>query len=127
MGIRTMYTDAFRGAELTNQLLTGHPERIRNMTRLTKEAFLELLRWLRENTRLRDSRQVSSAEKLLVFLHICAHGVKFRIAAETLQHSTRTIHLAFYEVLKALLLLHRDVVTLPPDQTPDEIEQNDKH
>jgi hypothetical protein len=44
------------------------------------------------------------------------------MAAETLQHSTRTIHLAFYEVLKAPYL-----VTLPPDQTPDEIGQNDKH
>jgi hypothetical protein len=33
-GIRTMYTDAFRGSELTTQLLSGHPERIRDMMRL---------------------------------------------------------------------------------------------
>jgi DDE superfamily endonuclease len=126
-GIRTMYTDAFRGAELTTQLLTGPPERIRDMTRLEREVFLELLRWLCENSKLKDSRQVSSAEKLIIFLYICAQGVKFRLAAETLQHSTRTIHLAFHEVLKALLFLHQEVVTLPPDRTPDEIKQNDKH
>jgi hypothetical protein len=37
------------------------------------------------------------------------------------------IHLAFYDSLKALLFLHQEVVTLPPNQTPDEIERNDKH
>jgi DDE superfamily endonuclease len=126
-GIRTMYTDAFRGADLTMQLLTGHPGRIRDMTRLNRGAFRRLLKWLCENTNLKDSRQVSSAEKLIIFLYICAHCVKFRMAAETLQHSTRTIHLAFYQVLNALLFLHKDVVTLPQDRTPDEIEQNDKH
>ena len=44
--IRTMYPDAFRGAELTMALLTGHPGQIRDMTRLRKEVFLELLGWL---------------------------------------------------------------------------------
>jgi DDE superfamily endonuclease len=124
-GIRTVYTDA---SELTTlQLLAGRPERIPDMTRLKSEVFLELLRWLSENSKLKDTRQVSSAEKLMIFLYICAHGVKFRVAAEALQHSTRTIHLAFYEVLNALLLLHQKVVTPPPDRTPDEIEQNDQH
>jgi DDE superfamily endonuclease len=126
-GIRTMYTDAHRGAHLTNQLLTGHAQRIFNMTRLKREVFLELLEWLCQNSKLKDSRCVSAAEKLIIFLYICAHGVKFRIAAEEVQHSTRTIHLAFYDSLKALLFLHREVVTLPPNETPDEIERNDKH
>lgn len=105
-GIRTMYTDAHRGAYLTNQLLTGHADRIFNMTRLKREVFLELLEWLCQNSNLKDSRCVSAAEKLFIFLYICAHGVKFRIAAEEVQHSTRTIHLAFHDSLKALLFLH---------------------
>jgi DDE superfamily endonuclease len=125
-GLRTMYTDGIRGAVLTQQLLNGHPERIRNMTRLKKEVFLELLNWLCQKGNLKDSRQVSSAEKLILFLYICAHGIKFRIAAETMQHSTRTIHLAFYEVLHGLLLLHQEVVNLPPDKTPDRIKEDNK-
>lgn len=125
-GIRTMYTDAFRGAELTDELLSGHPGRIFDMTRLRREVFLELLNWLCQNTELKDSRHVSAAEKLVTFLFICAHAIKFRIAAETFQHSIRTIHLSFHEVLKALVSLHQHVVKLPSDRTPDEIEQDDK-
>lgn len=125
-GLRTMYTDGFRGAVFTQQLLSGHPGRIRDMTRLKKEVFLELLNWLCEKANLKDSRNVSSAEKLILFLYICAHGVKFRVAAETMQHSTRTIHLAFHEVLHGLLLLHQEVVNLPPDKTPDRIEGDNK-
>ena len=117
-----MYTDAGRGAELTAQLLYGHPVRLQNLTRLKRDTFLALLDWLLVHTDLKDSREVSAAQKLVIFLYICSQGVKFRIAAETLQHSTRTIHRAFYQVLNALLWLHKEVVVLPPGRTPDEIE-----
>ena len=36
-------------------------------------------------------------------------------------------HRAFYGVLDGLQLLYREFVVLPPDKTPDEIEQNDRH
>ena len=125
-GVRTMYTDAQRGAELTAQLFYRHPTRIQNLTRLKRDTFFALLDWLLVHTDLKDSRDVSAAEKLIAFLHICSQGIKFRIAAETLQHSTRTIHRSFYQVLDALLWLHKEVVVLPSDRTPDEIEQDNK-
>jgi hypothetical protein len=83
--IRTMYTDATRGGEFTTQLLHGHPGRIQNFTRLKRDTFLALLDWLLTHTDLGDSREATAAEKLIIFLFI---GAKFRIAAETLQHST---------------------------------------
>ena len=127
-GIRTMYTEVNRGAMLTEEFIsTGHSTRIYNITRMKREAFLDMLDWLLLNTNLRSSRGVSAAEKVLIFLFISSHGIKFRVAAETFQHSTRTIHRAFYVVLDGLQLLHREFVVLPPDKTPDEIEQNDKH
>jgi DDE superfamily endonuclease len=126
-GVRTMYTDNTRGIVLTGQLLHGHPERIKNFTRLKRHTFFALLEWLLANTNLKDSREVSAAEKLIIFLHICSQGIKFRIAAESLQHSTRTIHRAFYQVLAGLLRLHKEIVVLPPSCTPDAIEQNDKY
>jgi hypothetical protein len=42
-GLRTMYTDALRGSHLTNSLLTGHPLRIQNLTRVKRETFVVLL------------------------------------------------------------------------------------
>jgi hypothetical protein len=87
--------------------------------------LLELLNWLLRNTDLQGSRDVLVAEKLLIFLFICSHAIKFRVVAETFQHSARTIHRAFYEVHG--LLLHQEIIALPPDKTPDEIEQDDKY
>jgi hypothetical protein len=70
--IRTMYTDANRGAILTEEYIsTGHSTRIYNITRMKRDAFLDLLDWLLINTNLRSSRGgVSAAEKLLIFLFI---------------------------------------------------------
>src|ERR1700727_3018793 len=60
-GQRTMYTEALRGRRLTRSLLNGHPTRIKNFTRVKQETFKALLQ---------DSRDVSAAEKLLMFLFI---------------------------------------------------------
>jgi hypothetical protein len=80
-----------------------------------------------DNTDLHDSRDVSAAEKLLIFLFICSNGVKFRIVSETFQHSTRTVNRAFHQVLQGLLRLYELEVVLPAaDKTPDKIEQDNK-
>jgi hypothetical protein len=131
-GLRTMDKDALsdqdalRGVQLTESLLTGNPQRIQNLTRLKRETFKALLQWLIEHTGLKDSREVSAAEKLIIFLLISSHGANFRMASKTLQRSTRTIHRAFNEVLNCLLHLHKDFVVLPSDTTGDEIERDDK-
>lgn len=125
-GLRMMDKDALRGVELTESLLTGHPQRIQNLTRLKRETFKALLQWLLEHTDLKDSREVSAAEKLIIFLLISSHGANFRLASESLQRSTRTIHRAFNEVLNCLLHLHKKFVVLPSDGTRDDIERDDK-
>ena len=58
-----------------------------------------------ENTELRGSREVTTAEKLYIFLLICSHGIKFRVAAEMLslyRLALSTVR-AFHEVLSCLL------------------------
>jgi DDE superfamily endonuclease len=126
-GLRTMSTDALHGIQLTESLLLNeHPQRIQDLTRLKRETFIALLQWLTEKTNLKTSRNVSAAEKLLIFLFICSNGVTFRAVSETFQHSTRTVHRAFYEVLHCLLRLYKDVV-LSPDQTPDKIRQDNNY
>jgi Transposase DDE domain. len=133
-GRRSMYPHAGRGQALVEDLRGGHHARILNLTRLSKDAFEELLAWLLLNTDLRDSPPwqqlmqggLTASEKLYIFLYICGTGASFRNTAEWTQHSTRTISRAFYEVLNALLRLHKSIVQLPPEETPDEIEQDDK-
>ncbi|OXV10352.1 hypothetical protein Egran_01887 [Elaphomyces granulatus] len=72
------------------QLLEGHEQRIKDMTRFPQEAFLDLLNWLKGHTDLDDSNLVSAEEKLFMFLYIVAHGTKFRVIAELFQHSMDT-------------------------------------
>jgi hypothetical protein len=91
-GVRSQRTDIHRGATWTAQLLEEQEQRIKEMTRFSKEAFLDLLNWLRDHTGLDDSDQVSAQEKLLIFLFIVAQGAKFRAVAEMFKHSTDTIH-----------------------------------
>ena len=132
-GCRSMYLHAGRGQALVEDLRDGHHARILNLTRLSKDAFKELLAWLLLNTDLRDSPPwqqliggLTASEKLLIFLYICGTGASFQNTVEWTQHSMRTISRVFYEVLNALLRLHKSVVQLPSEETPDEIEQDDK-
>ena len=69
----------------------GHPQRCRDVFRMPLETFLRLNEWLVSNTSLKDSRSVSTLQKLAIFLRICGHGLSQRIAAEIFQHSGDTI------------------------------------
>ncbi|KAN0068257.1 hypothetical protein V8E54_009217, partial [Elaphomyces granulatus] len=125
-GVRSQRTDIHRGSTWTVQLLEGHEQRIKDMTRFPQDAFLDLLNWLKGHTNLDDSNLVSAEEKLFMFLYIVAHGTKFRVIAELFQHSMDTVHKVFYEILDGLLHLHKEIVKPPPDKMPDAIERDDK-
>jgi hypothetical protein len=97
-GVRTMYTDAERGARFTSQLLDSDIscQRIKNMTRMELTTFKALVNWMKSNTELKDSNparwnSISAEQKMLIFLYITTQGVSHRNAAEMFNHSTDTI------------------------------------
>jgi len=86
------HTDRWRGEQETQSLLRGNPSRLRAVTRLTsKDAFFRLLKWLEDNAGLKSGCETSSAQKLMIFLNICAHGESFAMAGEFWQHSISSI------------------------------------
>jgi hypothetical protein len=108
-------------------LQRGHVQRIFDLTRFPQPVFEELLEWLLAYTDLSESeRSIVSAEKLIIFPVIVAHGPSFRVVEEIFQHSTATISAVFHEVLKDMFTLHRAVVLPAPDETPEEIQDNTK-
>jgi hypothetical protein len=125
-GARTVYTDRNRGNRLSNELQTIVSTRVFNATRLTHAQFNALLEWLQANTSFTDSKHVLAAEKLIIFLYICAHNTSFRGVQELVHHSTATIHKAFRDTLDGLCVLHQQFVRAPLDQTPDVIQNSNK-
>ena len=87
---------------------------IYDYTRCRLDSFNHLLNFLENTTPpLTSGRRVSSAQKLLLFLHVCATGIHFRIIRGTFQMSLGTVSRSFHEVLKSLVTLHLDEVKQP--------------
>jgi len=76
----------------------GHWARIFDVTRLHKDQFESLLRWLQREG-LTESHNVTADEKLGIFMAIIAKNEDYRMLRELFQHSLRTIQRAFHEVL----------------------------
>jgi len=55
------------------------------------EVFLKLLKWLQINGGLHDTRLLSAAEKLLIFLLVFSSNQLYRVVCELTQHSLTTI------------------------------------
>ncbi|GKC17017.1 L10-interacting MYB domain-containing protein-like protein [Tanacetum coccineum] len=69
---------------------------------------------LKEHYGLKATRNVSIEESLGIFLFILAHGSGNRLAQETFNHSGETIHRHFHKVLKAVLKLSEDIISVTP-------------
>lgn len=81
--------------------------------------FLALAVWLEDNTALKLSRNYFSIhQKLAIFLQIVGKGNSNRDLQETFQHSGVTISALFHAILRALLILHEKIVTLPTPNEP---------
>ena len=69
-GVRTQHTDMWRGTTWTTQLLYGHEARLLSVTRMKPGVFKKLLNWLQEHGDFKDTKLLSAAEKLVIFLMI---------------------------------------------------------
>ena len=91
-GVRTQHTNTWRGTRWTAQLLYGHKQRLVNMTCIRPKVFRKLLKWLQLYGDLKDTKLLSAAEKLLIFLIIFSNNSSYRLLSEVTQHSSTTIH-----------------------------------
>ena len=68
-------------------MLYGHPQRLYNLTRMQPEVFRKLLKWLQINGDLKDTKLLSAAEKLLIFLLIFSNNQLYRLVYKETQHA----------------------------------------
>jgi hypothetical protein len=84
------HTSILRGQDWVQELLNGHPERIRTELGLHKHVFMALLAELRAIGQA-DSRHVTLEEQLAIFLYASVTGLSVRHLGERFQRSNETI------------------------------------
>ena len=84
------HTSILSGYAWVQELLHGHPERIRTELGVHKEVFLALVEELRSMGH-GDTRNVTLQEQLAIFLYISVTGLSVRHAGERFQHANGTI------------------------------------
>jgi len=72
------------------ELLTGHPDHIKNELRMSADLFNELITILRNRDHI-NSRFVSLEEQLAIFLYTCVTELPVRHVGERFQRSNDTI------------------------------------
>ena len=84
------HTSALSGEAWVNELIFGHPERIRTCLGMRVHVFLALVSELRLHG-LKDSRYVTLKEKVAIFLYVCVTGLSVEHVGERFQRSNDTI------------------------------------
>jgi len=84
------HTSALSGIAWVNELLAGHPERVRCELGVHRHVFIILLNVLRESS-IDNSKNVTLKEQLAIFLYACVTGLSVRHLGEWFQCSNDTI------------------------------------
>jgi hypothetical protein len=88
---RAQHTSSLSGEQWVQELLSGHPIRIRNELGMRRGVFLQLLAVLRRKAGVNDTRYVSAEEQLATFLYFVRRGLPNRGLQERFQRSGDTI------------------------------------
>jgi hypothetical protein len=123
------HTSALSGEAWVQEVLTGHPERIRCELGVHKHVFLGLMDAL-VDIGIRSSRNVTLQEQLAIFLYTCVTGLSIRHVGERFQRSNDTISKYFLKMLGVFSHppFYTNNVCLPKsnDPIPDHIWKNPK-
>ena len=84
------HTSILSGEGWVLELLTGHPDRIKNELGMSADLFNKLITILR-NHHHTNARYVSLEEQLAIFLYTCVTGLPVRHVGERFQRSNDTI------------------------------------
>ena len=84
------HTSILSGHAWVQELLNGHPERIRTELGVHKEVFLALVEEL-QSMGHGDSKYVTLQEQLAIFLYMSVTGLSVRHTGERFQHANGTI------------------------------------
>jgi len=85
------HTSVLTGKLWIEELLNGHPDRIKDQLGCRKHVFRRLVTALRKHASLCDSKHVTLEEKIVIFLYTATTGLSVRFVGERFQRSNDTI------------------------------------
>ncbi|XP_058086495.1 protein ALP1-like [Magnolia sinica] len=111
-------------AKFINSIIWASDGDCLDQLRMNRDSFFELCTLIREKTRLRDTRDVSLEEQVVIFLHTLGHNVRNRVLGHRFIRSEETVSRHFHRVLTAIVSLYPDLVKSAGTETPLEIQAN---
>jgi DDE superfamily endonuclease len=122
------HTSRFTGRRWMQELLDGHPTRIKDNLGISREGFRYLENLLIRKSNLRNSRYMDTTEQLGIFLYAVVTDLSMRKLAERFQRSTETINRTYHRVMGHFLEpdFFKHFVKFPTESTPlsEEIEDS---
>lgn len=100
------HTSVLSGEAWVLELMTGHPDRIRNNLGISLDVFQSLLFVLRSNGCVQSRNGVSVEEQLAIFLYTCVTGLSTRHVGERFQRSPDTIARYIFHLFLILVLVN---------------------
>ena len=80
---------------------------------MEKHEFISLCHMFREKIWLVDSKHLSVEEKMVIFLMTISQNLQNQLIKNRFQHTGQTIHKYFHEVLVAIVIFSREMITPP--------------
>jgi DDE superfamily endonuclease len=122
------HTSSHTGRRWMEELLSGHPARMKDNLHISQAGFRYLENLLVRKSNFRDTRYMDTIEQLGIFLYSVSTDLSMRKLAERFQRSTETINRTFHKVMHHFLWpeFYKAFVTFPTESTPvpDYIEDN---
>jgi DDE superfamily endonuclease len=122
------HTSSHTGRRWMEELLSGHPARMKDNLGISQVGFRYLENLLVRRANFTDTRYMDTTEQLGIFLYAVSTDLSMRKLAERFQRSTETINRTYHKVMKDFLWpeFYRVFVTFPTESTPvpDCIEEN---
>jgi hypothetical protein len=87
---RPQHTSSLTGLHWVDELMEGHPDRIKTAFGMQLRVFKLLLKALHKMG-YRDSKHVKLREQLAIFLYTCVTGLTIRHVRERFQRPTATV------------------------------------
>jgi predicted XRE-type DNA-binding protein len=105
--------------KLADNILNGSDTQFQDLFRLTKVVFAKLVRWLKENANLEDSRYMTAEQKVMIILWIFAQNESQRNTAHKFQISQSTVSEVIQGLLPKFVALHMAFVCPLDDEWLD--------
>jgi hypothetical protein len=107
----------FSGYQYIRDILDGHPDRCFDLFRMNNTKFNILCQEILEKNIIK-TQEITIEEQVVMFLQIIGQASSMRKTTDDFQHSLKTLHRVFSDVLHSILDMQNDYPQQPSANAP---------